>query len=110
MATHTTQSPSRSANPITFAAAEAGGDGWANNGQDLLIVRHTNDMGSPVTLTVTTTITVDDQDVADRQIEIGPGETHVLGPFSKAYYNDAEGHVALGWGDHTDIELAVIRP
>ena len=110
MATHDVQTPDRSANPIAFAAAEAGGDDWVNGGKDLLIVRHTNGAGSEVTLTVATTATVDGQSVDDREIVIGPGETHALGPFPKAYYNDAEDLVALSWSSETDIEIAVIRP
>lgn len=112
MAIHDVQTPTRDADAITFAAAEAGGDGWANTGQELLIVRHTNSIGSDVTLTVATTITivVDGQDVDNREIVIGAGETHMLGPFPASYYNDAEGLVSLAWSSAADIELAVLRP
>jgi len=48
--------------------------------------------------------------VADKQITIGAGTNHLLGPFPRAIYNDGDGKVALAWSDHTDIELAVIQP
>ena len=108
MATHTPVTAARTANAITMTAAEAT-DKWANGGKDLLIVEHTNGAGSSVTLTITTTIAVDDEAVADKTISIGPGELHILGPFPINYYNDGNGEVNLAWSDETDITLAVLR-
>ena len=109
MATHDVQRPGRDANAIAFEAAGAA-DGWANTGRELLIVRHTDGGGESVTATVPLTVTVDGLSTSDREIAIGPGETHILGPFPGEFYNDAEGLVWVSWEDSTDIEIAVIRP
>lgn len=108
MATITPKVSARAANALTWSAAEAGGDEFANTGKELLLV--TNGAGSPVTLTVSTSQTVDGLAVADKAIPIPAGETHVLGPWNKSLYNDVDGNVQLAWSSHTDVELAVISP
>jgi len=108
MATVAPIARARTANPITFTAANGGGDTFANSGRELLLVRHTNGVGSAVTLTVATTETVDGLAVADLAVVIDPGETQVLGPFPKAIYDNSSGNVALSWSSATDIEVAVI--
>ncbi|MFO7958998.1 MAG: hypothetical protein R6X33_18080 [Candidatus Brocadiia bacterium] len=111
MATLSAVSPSgRQAGAFTFTAADPLGDDFVNNESELLLVRHTNGAGSSVTLTVTSTMQVDGEDVPDKQISIGPGENHLLGPFPRNIYNDVEGKVALSWSDATDIEVALIKP
>lgn len=107
MATITAQVPARSANPITFSAASAGGDKFANTGKEYVIVR--NGSGSPVTLTVTTPATNDGLAIADRTIEVAAGATHFLGPWPTGLYNDGDGMVNLSWSLETDMTLAVIR-
>jgi len=111
MATHTPIAPTRAANPITFAAADAVGDDFVSTGKELVLVEHTNGAGSSVTLTVTTTATIDGEAVADKVITINPGETHALGPWPQQWYNDpATAKVSLSWSAVTDIMLAVIKP
>jgi len=110
MATHTPIAPLRAANPITLAAADVLGDDFVSTGKELILVEHTNGAGSSVTLTVTTTATIDGEAVADKLIAIGPGETHVLGPWPQQWYNDANAKVTLSWSAVTDITLAVIKP
>jgi len=110
MAELTPISPKRAANAFAFSAAEAGGDSFPNTGKELVLVRHTNGAGSDVTLTITTTQQVDGEDVADKQVTIGAGTNHLLGPFPRSIYNDGDGKVSLAWSDATDIELAVIQP
>jgi len=109
MSTITKLARSRAANPATFAAAAGGGDEFVNTGKELLLVNHTNGGGSAVTLTITTSATVDGLAVADRTVSIGAGEFHVLGPFETSQYNDANGKVQLGWSSATDIEVAVVN-
>jgi len=110
MATHTPVAPLRAANPITFAAADGMGDDFVNTGKELAVVEHTNPAGSSVTLTVTTTATVDTEAVADKVIVIGVGETHVLGPWPQQWYNDANAKVQFAWSAVTDVQLAIITP
>lgn len=109
MATVTPVSQSRSANAVTLAAASAGGDEFANTGKELLVVQHTNGAGSAVTLTIVTQTTSDGLALADKTVAIDPGELHVLGPFPKGIYNDANGKVQLTWSAVTDIEIGVVN-
>lgn len=97
------------ANATTFAAGESGGDKFANpSGSALLFVSHTNGGGSTVTLTITTSQTIEGLALADRTVAIGAGEFHVLGPFPKNTYNDVDGNVNISYSDETDIEVAVV--
>ena len=109
MATHVAQSPAREANAISMVAAEAGGDDWLNNGGDLLLVKHGDDLGSDVTLTVAVPKTVDGQAVDAKEITVAAGSLHALGPWPANIYNDGDGKVALAWSDPADITLAVVR-
>lgn len=110
MAALTVVASARFANAITWANAAGGGDEFANTGKELLLVSHTNGGGSTVTLTITTEATSDGLAVADRTVSIAAGSFHVLGPFPKGIYNDADGNVNLAWSSATDIDIAVIRP
>ena len=110
MAALTPVSPARGANSFSFSSADAGGDTFANTGRELALVRHTNGAGSDVTLTLVTTATVDGEAVADKEITIGAGTNHLIGPFPKNIYSDVDGNVALSWSAATDIELVVIKP
>jgi len=108
MADLTPVSPDRAANALAMEDAEAS-DQFVTTGKELVLI--TNGGASPVTLTVTTTATVDGEAVADKEIEIPAGETHLLGPWPKAYYGDAEDKVTLGYGGaHADVDVAVIQP
>jgi len=108
MATLTPVAPDRAANQIAGQAAAAGGDDFVNDGKKLLLIEHTNGVGSDVDLTVTTTKTVDGEAVADKTITIPAGERHLIGPFPTTVYNDGDAKVALAYEDHTDIEVAII--
>ncbi len=106
MATLTAQSPARTANALTLAAAAAGGDDFVNTGKETLLVRYAG-VGTP-TLTLATTLQVDGLDLPNLTVELGAGETHLLGPFPKSVYNSAQGTVALSYSSEADITLAVL--
>lgn len=109
MATVTPVSPARAANPLAGQAADPAGDDWANTGKELLLVEHTNGAGSDVTLTVATTVEIDSEPVADKEIVIPAGQRHLLGPFPANIYNDGDGKAGASYDDATDIEVAVIQ-
>jgi hypothetical protein len=109
MATLTVQTPARSANALSLAAAEELGDEWVNTGKEMLLVNHTDGAGADAALTVTTQMEVDDEAVADKEIAIAKGTMQLLGPFPAAIYNDDDQKVQIGYDDHTDLEVAVIR-
>jgi len=108
MADLTPVSPSRAANSFSFASAAAGGDEFPNTGKELVVIK--NGGGSGITLTVTTTLTVDGEPVDDKEITVGAGETHLLGPWPGNIYSDNDGKVSLGYSDNTSVEVAVIKP
>ena len=109
MANLTATESSRSAATITPDTPEIGGDQFANTGFELLLVRHTNGGGSAATLTVPIQKQIDSEDVADKTISIGAGETHLVGPFPREFYNDADGNVQLQWSSVTDLEVILLR-
>jgi len=106
MATLTAVAPARTANQIAGVAAAAGGDEFANDGKQLLLIE--NGSGAEIDLTITTEKTVDGEDVADKVIAIPDGERHLIGPFPTQIYNDGDGHVNIGYEDHTNVTVAVI--
>ena len=110
MATLAVISPANAANSFAFAAADSAGDEFKTTGKELVIIRHTNDAGSSVDVTFTTTKTVDGESVDDKVITVGPGETHLFGSFSQGVYGDPDDMVAISYSASTDIEVAVISP
>ena len=110
MAELTPVSPTRAANAFTMAAADVLGDTFHNTGTELVLIEHTNGVGSDVDLTVSMTKTIDGEPVQDKVITVPAGTSHLLGPWKPGYYNDPDGLVSLGYSDATDIELAVVTP
>ncbi len=110
MATLTAVSPARAANAFSMQAAAAGGDDFVNSGSELLLIEHTDELGSDVDLTIVTQQTVDGEDVADKVITIPAGTLHLLGPFPRAIYNDGDDKVQLTYSDETDVEVGVLSP
>ena len=109
MAELSTVESQRAANPLGFAAADGAGDKFKTTAREMLLVNHTNAGGSSVDVTVVTTRTIDGESVSDKQITVGPGEMHLLGPFNQGTYGDPDDMVSLSYSDATDIEVAVIR-
>ncbi|NBB84213.1 MAG: hypothetical protein GVY28_12515 [Alphaproteobacteria bacterium] len=109
MATLTANESGRTANAITADTPEIGGDQFANTGVEVLLVRHTNSGGSSVTLSVPIPKQVDGEAVDDKEIVIGAGETHLVGPFPRETYNNGDGNVSLEWDSVTDLEVMLLR-
>ncbi len=109
MALQSAHQAERLANAITFAAADALGDSFANSGREAILIRHDNAVGTAVTLTIATPLTIDGLSVADASIVIGPGETHLLGPWPASTYNDSQKQVALSYSSATDISIAIVK-
>jgi hypothetical protein len=104
----TVQGPKRIANTLTMGAASADGNTFPNTGKELVVIK--NASVAPITLTVDVVAKVDDMTVADRTVTLGAGETHYLGPWPKAVYNDDNGNVKLTYSGVVTLTLAVIRP
>lgn len=110
MATLSAVSPAKAANAFSFAAADSAGDTYKTTGKELVMLRHTNDAGSSVDVTIVTTYVVDGESVDDKVITVAPGENHLLGPFGTKVYGDPDDMVSITYSAAADIELAVIKP
>ena len=92
----------------TFNAANAGGDSFANTGDEIIHVK--NGSGGAIDVTIVTQATVDSQAVADRVVNVPAGEERVIGPFPKATYNDSGDLVQLTYSGVTSLTVAVMKP
>jgi hypothetical protein len=92
---------------LSGSAAASGGDQFTNTGSEFVAV--TNGQGDALVVTITTPNTVDDLAIADRTVTIGAGETYLIGPFSRANYNDSSGYVQLSYDDETSVTVQVFR-
>jgi len=99
----------RQANSVVFAAADPLGDTFTNGGREAILIQHDNAIGAAVTLTIATPLTIDGLSVADASIVIGPGETHLLGPWPASTYNDSQKKVSVSYSDATDISIAIVK-
>ena len=110
MADLTVQNAKRIANEIVFDAADMAGDTFTNNGREAILVRHDNAAAvSGVTVTIATPLMIDGLAVADATVSVGPGETHLLGPWTESTYNDSQRKVSLSYSDEIDISVAIIK-
>ncbi len=107
MAVLNVQQAKRAANSIVMASADTNGDSWANTGSEALLVE--NASGAAVTLTFTTTATVDGLPVQDLQVVVPNGETHLLGPFPPSVYNDPDGNAQVSYSAATGVKVAVVK-
>lgn len=102
------QNAGRAGVALVLTEATAAGDFFANTGKEAIYI--TNGSGIPVTITIETPGSVDeDLAIEDREIELGIGETHLIGPFPKSIYSDEDGNVNMTYTDDAGVELAVIK-
>lgn len=107
MAELTVQPSARVANDLTLSNASGGGDKFANTGVEMLLVQ--NGSGGSINVTVATPQTVDGNAVADKVIAVADGKTALLGPFSKATYNDTDGFVNVTYSGTSSVKVAAIK-
>jgi len=87
MATLTVTSVTKAGIARSLAAAAAGGDEFANNGQTLFVAA--NGSGGALTLTFVTQATTDGLAVADRTVSVGAGGTEYISDLDPDVYNVA---------------------
>ncbi len=104
----TAVAPARTANEFAGQAAVSGGNYFANTGEQLLVIEHTNAEGADITLTVVTQVEIDGEVVAGKEIPITKGKRYLIGFFPTAWYNDGDGYVQLTYTSHTDVKVGVI--
>ena len=106
--TLTAVTPARGVNECEMVAATEGGDLFTNTGKELLLIN--NGGVAENDLTIVTQATVDSEAVADKVITIPAGEMHLIGPFPKGIYNNADGQVNLTYETFGDFTVSVIKP
>lgn len=107
MATLTVTDVARTGNLLSGAAAASGGDQFVNTGSEFVSVYNAD--SDSMTVTIETPGTVDDLAIADRTVTVDAGETKLIGPFQKSYYNDSSGYVQLTYSDATGVTVQVFR-
>ena len=110
MATLTIKTLDRTGLDVTVAdaAADVGGDEFANDGSRTFYSVN-NGSGSPVTVTFVTPVTVDGLAVADRDVVVAAGSTSLIGPFPRSDYNDANNMVQVTYSAVTTVTVVAAK-
>jgi len=82
---------------------------FINTGRELLVV--TNAAATASDITITTTKTIDGEDVDDKVITILANGKYLFGPFPTEIYNNGDNEVDIQIGSgYADVDLFVIQP
>lgn len=93
---------------LTGVAAAAGGDAFANTGQELLFI--INAEAAPKTVTIAVPALADgDLTIAAAAFVCPASKTTVLGPFPAGVHNDANGLVQVTYSGVTTLTVKVIK-
>ncbi len=87
----------------SFAAATAGGDTFANDGNAFLVVK--NGDGSPHTVTVAAVTPCDFGTLHNAAVAVGAGAETTIGPFSVARFGRSP---AITYSAVTSVTIAVV--
>src|ERR1017187_2546404 len=108
MAALTAQTIARAGVVPTYNAAGAGGDTFANTGNEFVLIKN-GDSGTHV-VTIAIPALVDGFAVTSRTVSIVAGAQKAIGPFPKGTYNDSGGLVHLTYDGVTSVTIAVLKP
>lgn len=103
----TVQEITRSGLDPAYTAANGDGHTISNDGSRTF-VHVQNGGGSPITVTLTTTITVGDDDlaVADPTVSVPAGEDRMIGPFPQSEYSSS---LTVTFSDVTSVTVAALK-
>lgn len=110
MATLTVTTVTRAGHDVAGVAATAGagGDEFANTGQEFLEVK--NGSGAPITVTLDIKSTVDGAAVTDPTVTVAAGVTKIIGPFPPSIYNDSgTGRAKVTYSDVTTVTVKALK-
>lgn len=91
----------------TYAAANADGNKFSNDGRMFLHVK--NGGGAPITVTIQTPGTVDDLAIADQAVVVTNAEERMIGPFPPTIYNQSDRMVYVDYSAVTSVTVALLR-
>lgn len=89
------------------AADGVNGDKWLNSGGQLVAIN--NGSGSAITVTLNYTTQFDGATPANKTLTIPAGHTAIVGPFSQAYYNDANGYASISYSSAASVTILVFQ-
>ena len=89
----------------TLAAASGGGDKFANDGKTLLEVA----VGSTATTITVTSVPCSHGRTKDAVFGPITSQTHLLGPFDPALFNDSNGFVNITYSQVVGVTLGAVR-
>lgn len=107
MATLAVQNISISGLEATKTACAGGGDVFPNDGNTMIIIE--NGSGGDITVTATTSKSIQGLAVADAAVVVTAGEERAIGLFDPALFNNSSGQVALTYSGVTSLTVQVIR-
>lgn len=90
----------------SYAAANADGNSFANDGNTVIHVK--NGSGSSINVTLQTPGTVDDLAVTDRVVAVAAGAEKMIGPFPPGIYNQS-GSVYVDYSDVTTVTVGAFK-
>lgn len=94
---------------VSLAAASAGGDVFANNRNDTLVLMITNASGTDTTITITAQNACSHGSTHDVTKVIATGTTYLWGAFEAARFNVAAGTVAVTYSDEAGLTVGAFR-
>ncbi len=107
MATLTPATAVRDGIDIAGAAAAGGGDAFANDGTQFVLIKN-GDIADH-TVTFVTQVQVDGQAVADKAVVLTAAHTYLIGPFPTRWYNDANDLVQMTYSAVTSVTVKVVK-
>lgn len=91
----------------TYASAAGGGDQFANTGKEIIHIK--NGGGGAITCTVDAPNACNHGALHDMAVSVGAGEDWILGPFSKARFNDSSDFVQITYSGVTSVTIAIVQ-
>ena len=98
---------------VPYVAADVAGDAFVNDGNIMLMVENADASAHTVTVTAQQTVVNSNNygklDKADAVHSVPAGGTAILGPFSKAMYNDVVSKVQVTYDAVTSMSVAAVH-
>lgn len=90
----------------TFAAADAAGDKFANNGRQFIVVQ--NGSATSVTVTINSQRKCDQGFDHDLEVSVDASGEKWIGPFEPNRFNDGDGNVNVAYSAVTSVTVAAL--
>lgn len=107
MATLTVQAISLSGVTPSYAACGAGGDEFANSGQEFIHVK--NGSGGNLDVTINSQVNCSQGFDHDSVVTVTAGSEEIIGPFPKSRFDDANDKVQITYSGVTSLTIAVLQ-